>query len=76
MIKKSYERRVYESVDNSSLSLATYQKLTKKLLMQQGVNGLSYLTATLYAGIFMYENFHIMILIYSDIKNPLYFLDN
>ena len=36
--KKSYERRVYESVDDNSLSYALSQKLTKKKFMQQTVN--------------------------------------
>ena len=33
----SYERRVYESVDDSSLSYAISQKLTKNELVQQRV---------------------------------------
>ena len=34
----SYERRVYELVDNNSLSYALYQKTTKKELVEQGLN--------------------------------------
>ena len=35
--KNSYERRVYESVDDSSISLAISKKNDKKELMQQRV---------------------------------------
>ena len=37
-LKKSYEHHVYESVDDSSLSLAISQKPMKKELKQQRVN--------------------------------------